>query len=620
MQDDGGGRNSVSLDVVSQVTFTSQKINAKLRRQLSDPLALCGGAIPPWCHLLARDASFLVPFGTRQMLFHSTALGVQRALHMLQLRSDSLTVAGDAGRHGTAHRAQSMRDSEARINRIQRQKVRIHRSRVLESAMRVMSMYASHGTVLEVEYFDEVGTGLGPTLEFYTLVSRELQRVELGLWRTQEAAAAREAKENKAAVPRSAGVDVPGTKSPPAAGPASTKAPRTSTRTRRRGSSAARAADPCAPGRRDRTVAGAVEYVVPTGNGLMPSCIPPADIGDPVYAQRLAYFPFVGRLVAKALSDGRLLDLRLSPVFSKLLLAFASILLRNEELGVADEEVEPTSAPPTTATVGTSDGTLAATALSKQLEAVSDAELWRAFADGTPGLTLLREVDSQLAASLQNVLDMANGGDKASVVDLCLSFVLPENDQIELVPGGKDAEVTGDDAVEYVAAVVRTVLCSGVRRQAEAFLRGFGDVLDVKSLLLFQAGEIELLFCGPSFEEWSSDFLVQATRCDHGFRHESDAVVSLLRVLSELNAEDQRRFVMFATGSPALPVGGLMGLHPRLTIVKRTPDGGRSPDECLPTVMTCTNYFKLPDYSSYEVTKARLLYALREGQGSFHLS
>lgn len=29
----------------------------------------------------------------------------------------------------------------------------------------------------------KVGTGLGPTLEFYTLVSRELQRVDLELWR-----------------------------------------------------------------------------------------------------------------------------------------------------------------------------------------------------------------------------------------------------------------------------------------------------------------------------------------------------------------------------------------------------------------------------------------------------
>lgn len=36
--------------------------------------------------------------------------------------------------------------------------------------------------MLEIQYENEVGTGLGPTLEFYALVSTELQRSDLGLW------------------------------------------------------------------------------------------------------------------------------------------------------------------------------------------------------------------------------------------------------------------------------------------------------------------------------------------------------------------------------------------------------------------------------------------------------
>lgn len=35
---------------------------------------------------------------------------------------------------------------------------------------------------MEIQYENEVGTGLGPTLEFYALVSTELQRSDLGLW------------------------------------------------------------------------------------------------------------------------------------------------------------------------------------------------------------------------------------------------------------------------------------------------------------------------------------------------------------------------------------------------------------------------------------------------------
>lgn len=35
---------------------------------------------------------------------------------------------------------------------------------------------------MNVFYLFQVGTGLGPTLEFYALVSRELQRSDLDLW------------------------------------------------------------------------------------------------------------------------------------------------------------------------------------------------------------------------------------------------------------------------------------------------------------------------------------------------------------------------------------------------------------------------------------------------------
>ena len=43
-------------------------------------------------------------------------------------------------------------------------------------------------------------------------------------------------------------------------------------------------------------------------------------------------------------------------------------------------------------------------------------------------------------------------------------------------------------------------------------------------------------------------------------------------------------------------------------------------DGDLPSVMTCANYIKLPPYSSLAVMRKRVLFAIREGQGSFDLS
>ena len=52
--------------------------------------------------------------------------------------------------------------------------------------MKAFELYGSLPSILEAEYFEEVGTGLGPTLEFYSLVSPEFARRDLKLWRDDD--------------------------------------------------------------------------------------------------------------------------------------------------------------------------------------------------------------------------------------------------------------------------------------------------------------------------------------------------------------------------------------------------------------------------------------------------
>ena len=64
-------------------------------------------------------------------------------------------------------------------------------------------------------------------------------------------------------------------------------------------------------------------------------------------------------------------------------------------------------------------------------------------------------------------------------------------------------------------------------------------------------------------------------------------------------------------------------LHPPLTIVRKTAETNSdtsNPDVFLPSVMTCVNYLKLPDYSSKEILKSKLTTAIRDGQYAFLLS
>lgn len=151
--------------------FVNTKLTAKLNRQLEEPLIVASNCLPSWSEDLARLYPFLFPFETRHLFLQSTSFGYARSM----ARWQNAQSAEDARR--------DRRDERPFLGRLQRQKVRIGRSKILESALKVMELYGASQSVLEVEYFEEVGTGLGPTLEFYSTISQEFAKKKLRLWR-----------------------------------------------------------------------------------------------------------------------------------------------------------------------------------------------------------------------------------------------------------------------------------------------------------------------------------------------------------------------------------------------------------------------------------------------------
>ncbi|WAR12555.1 TRIPC-like protein, partial [Mya arenaria] len=154
--------------VLPKPEFISSKLMAKANRQLQDPLVIMTGNLPSWLAEIAAAAPFLFPFDTRQLLFYATTFDRDRALMRLQDNSVD----------------NSSNDSSDRVApRLDKRKRVVNRVDLLKQAEKVMEDLASSRAMLEIQYENEVGTGLGPTLEFYALVSKELQRSELEMWR-----------------------------------------------------------------------------------------------------------------------------------------------------------------------------------------------------------------------------------------------------------------------------------------------------------------------------------------------------------------------------------------------------------------------------------------------------
>ncbi|KAJ5347170.1 hypothetical protein MYU51_019749 [Penicillium brevicompactum] len=486
--------------------FINTKLTAKINRQLEEPLIVASDCLPTWSEDLARLFSFLFPFETRHLFLQSTAFGYSRAMLRWQ-----------ASVSGQDSQRDLRRDDRPFMGKLQRQKVRISRTRILDSALKVMELYGSSPSILEIEYFEEVGTGLGPTLEFYSTVSKEFSRKKLKIWRDTD------------------------------------------------GSSEA-------------------EYAFGK-RGLFPAPMSDQQANEDNGKKQLNIFKVLGKFVARSMLDSRIIDISFNPAFFRIADTMSSVA-------------------PSLGTVKAVDQDLA-----KSLIMLKQFVNEKNAVENDDRLS-----PNQKAEALQDIT--VHG---VKVDDLSLDFTLPGYPSIELIPGGTDVPLSIENVDTYIDRVIDMTLGSGVRRQVEAFRTGFSQVFPYSSLSAFTPSELVMLF-GQAKEDWSIETLMDSIKADHGFNMDSRSVRNLLQTMSELDNQERRDFLQFVTGSPKLPIGGFKSLTPIFTVVCRPSEHPYTPDDYLPSVMTCVNYLKLPDYSDLETLKRRLSVAIKEGQGAFHLS
>ena len=175
--------NLSSAKMHAENLFLAPKLSGKLRAQLHDTLSVCARRVPEWTSALAKTCPWLFTLDERILLFHCASFSVARALH--QLHGDGKASNGANGNAGAENAGGDPRGG-ARVGRLQRQKVRIRRDHALSSAMKVFMSPQTRKHVLEVEFYDEVGTGIGPTNEFYALLSKDLQRASHGIFRSEQ--------------------------------------------------------------------------------------------------------------------------------------------------------------------------------------------------------------------------------------------------------------------------------------------------------------------------------------------------------------------------------------------------------------------------------------------------
>ncbi|XP_036698320.1 E3 ubiquitin-protein ligase HECTD1 isoform X5 [Balaenoptera ricei] len=575
--------------------FTSKKITTKILQQIEEPLALASGALPDWCEQLTSKCPFLIPFETRQLYFTCTAFGASRAIVWLQNRREATVE-----RTRTTSSVRRDDPGEFRVGRLKHERVKVPRGEsLMEWAENVMQIHADRKSVLEVEFLGEEGTGLGPTLEFYALVAAEFQRTDLGAWLCDDNFPDDESRH----------VDLGGGLKPPG-------------------------------------------YYVQRSCGLFTAPFPQ----DSDELERITkLFHFLGIFLAKCIQDNRLVDLPISKPFFKLMCmgdiksnmskliyesrgdrdlhctesqSEASTEEGHDSLSVGSFEEDsksefildpPKPKPPAwfNGILTWEDFELVNPHRARFLKEIKDLAIKRRQILSNKGLS-----EDEKNTKLQELVlkNPSGSGPPLSIEDLGLNFQFCPSSRIygftavDLKPSGEDEMVTMDNAEEYVDLMFDFCMHMGIQKQMEAFRDGFNKVFPMEKLSSFSHEEVQMILCGNQSPSWAAEDIINYTEPKLGYTRDSPGFLRFVRVLCGMSSDERKAFLQFTTGCSTLPPGGLANLHPRLTVVRKVD----ATDASYPSVNTCVHYLKLPEYSSEEIMRERLLAATMEK--GFHLN
>uniref|UniRef100_F6I565 HECT-type E3 ubiquitin transferase n=1 Tax=Vitis vinifera TaxID=29760 RepID=F6I565_VITVI len=276
--------------------------------------------------------------------------------------------------------------------------------------------------------------------------------------------------------------------------------------------------------------------------------------------EHLSYFKFVGRVVAKALFDGQLLDVYFTRSFYKHILG---VKVTYHDIEAVDPDYY------------------------KNLKWMLENDV-----SCIPEMTFSMDPDEE-----KHILY-----EKTEVTDY------------ELKPGGRNIRVTEETKHEYIDLVAEHILTNAIRPQINSFLEGFNELVPRELISIFNDKELELLISG--LPEIDLDDLKANTEYT-GYTAASSVVQWFWEVVKAFNKEDMARLLQFVTGTSKVPLDGFKALQGISGPQKFQIHKAYGAPERLPSAHTCFNQLDLPEYSSKEQLQERLLLAIHEASEGF---
>ncbi|KAE8583278.1 hypothetical protein XENTR_v10020474 [Xenopus tropicalis] len=128
----------------------------------------------------------------------------------------------------------------------------------------------------------------------------------------------------------------------------------------------------------------------------------------------------------------------------------------------------------------------------------------------------------------------------------------------DLKPNGANILVTEENKKEYVHLVCQMKMTGAIRKQLAAFLEGFYEIIPKRLISIFTEQELELLISGlPTID---IDDLKSNTEY-HKYQSNSIQIQWFWRALRSFDQADRAKFLQFVTGTSKVPLQGFAALE-----------------------------------------------------------
>ena len=186
---------------------------------------------------------------------------------------------------------------------------------------------------------------------------------------------------------------------------------------------------------------------------------------------------------------------------------------------------------------------------------------------------------------------------------------------VDLVENGRNIEVTEANKFDYIQKLCSSKLYDTIKLQIDALLKGFYSIIPQNLISIFNHRELELVISGLptiNISDWKNNTIYE------NYNEESNIIKWFWEIIESFDNDERAEFLQFVTGSSKVPLEGFSALQGigGINKFKISKVFDKNFDR-LPTAHTCTNQLDLPEYPNKEILYERLTLAIREGKNSF---